>query len=226
MTEQKRNRFFIFETKEVGIFLLLGLLVAGFSFTLGIHFGKRIGLHTMLKGKDATAVATEDDQIPDKHDLIEEEKKVDSVAEELLEQRLHQEVAKTGIKMETGRQVSLPEKAKTEETLEQPSTAKKDSHSPADKNGKGLDQALSKTTPEGKYTIQVGSHPALNDANEQVRLLQSLGMEPFVRKARIKNQDWFRVYLGGFDSKPQAQEFGNRYRNQHIIRNFIVSNMP
>src|SRR6476620_4017053 len=115
MVEQKQ-RFFIYDRKEMGVLLLLGVLVAVFAFTLGVHLGKRVEQKPSTPAPheaptEAVAVPTVPDQLPNRQELTEQSKGAQQAADETLSQALHEEVARTGIKLDTPKQTQLPEKA-------------------------------------------------------------------------------------------------------------------
>ncbi|MGK5084005.1 SPOR domain-containing protein [Bdellovibrionota bacterium FG-1] len=112
---EQNQRFFIYDRKEMGVLLLLGVMVAIFAFTLGVHLGKRIGPKGMILGMgDAETIATLADKVPGRQDLNEQAKGAQQAAEESLNQALHDEVARTGIKLDNPKQIALPDKTRSE----------------------------------------------------------------------------------------------------------------
>lgn len=80
--------------------------------------------------------------------------------------------------------------------------------------------------PEGRFTLQIGSYPSIREAKDQVDSMEALGLQPVLRVAEIKGKGkWFRVYLGGFSSRDDAEKAGEGYRSQHVIDSFIVAKM-
>ena len=110
----RKQRFFIYDRKEVFVLLILALLVAGFAFTLGVHLGKRIyKVEPKIAAVINDPVATEGEPHPSRPDLVEQRKGVENAVEEALSRELHDEVSRTGIKLETGRQMKLPKSARS-----------------------------------------------------------------------------------------------------------------
>ncbi len=111
-----KQYLFIFDHREMTVLVLLGILVAVFSFTGGVHFAKRLTNYSIEasapKTHEVQAVA---DQVPNQLDLVEQGKRVNETVDQTLQQTLHDEVARTGIKLQTGHQVELPDTAKTKE---------------------------------------------------------------------------------------------------------------
>jgi cell division protein FtsN len=239
---EQKQRFFIYDRKEMGVLLLLGVMVAIFAFTLGVHLGKRVGPHGVAGGPaDAETIPTVPDKIPNRQELTEQAKGAQQAADESLNQALHDEVARTGIKLDTPRQVELPDKpvaknagattgdrsaqevkpvAKTEAKHETPVKAET---KPAQAEADAV--ALHRPAPAGKFTLQIGSYPVLDEARDQSDSLEALGMKPFMRPAEVKGKRWFRLYVGGFKTKDAAEKMGARYVSQHMVEAYIVSKM-
>src|SRR5687768_1489129 len=105
----QRQKLFIYDRKEMAVLVLLGIMVALFAFTLGVHLGKRVGSGTLADHADEVKAAqTVADALPDRQDFVEHGDGVATAVDETLNQALHEEVARTGIKLDTPRQVELP----------------------------------------------------------------------------------------------------------------------
>jgi len=63
--------------------------------------------------------------------------------------------------------------------------------------------------PDGIY-IQTASLSSKAHANQALEQLRNLGFEPFIQQARVNDQNWFRVRLGPFTDRVQAQQIANR----------------
>jgi cell division protein FtsN len=209
MTE-KRQRLFIYDRKEVLVLLLLAVMVTLFAFTLGLHMGKRVVTKTVHTGAAPVDPAeTNPDAIPNRQELTEQAKNAPEAVEESLDQELHNEVARNGLKMEVPRQVDLPKETKSEKHAAPTAIA-----------------AAKRHAPSGRYTLQVGSYADLKQAREQVDALEAAGIEPLLRSIQIKGKGtWYRIYLGGFNTKEEAEKAGARFRESHMIDSFIISNM-
>jgi DedD protein len=106
---EQKQRFFIYDRREVGVLLLLGTMVAIFAFTLGVHLGKRVGPKGLAPAIGETeTVPTIADKAPERQQLTEQSKGAQQAADESANQALHDEVARTGIKIDSPRQLQLP----------------------------------------------------------------------------------------------------------------------
>jgi cell division protein FtsN len=79
-------------------------------------------------------------------------------------------------------------------------------------------------TQKGLYTLQVGSHQNVAEANDQANKLRAAGLEPRVVSAEIpKRGVWYRVQIGDFSTRDEANSFGATLRTKGLADNFIVS---
>lgn len=230
---EQKQRFFIYDRKEMGVLLLLGVMVAIFAFTLGVHLGKRVGPQAVAQGPgDAETVPTVPDKIPNRQELTEQAKGAQQAADESLNQALHDEVARTGIKMDTPRQLALPEKTVSKNagaTNPHPTEAAEVAEAapaPAEKpiaHAEADAVALHRAAPDGRYTLQIGSYPVLDEARDQADSLEALGLKPYMRPATVRGKQWYRLYIGGYKSLEAAEKTGARYVTQHMIEAYIVA---
>lgn len=112
----KKQRFFIYDRKEVGVLLLLGVLVAVFAFTLGVHLGKKVsGKGAVITGTHFESASTVTEAADVAHDQVLNQPSGVPVSgtEDMMSQALHDEVIKTGVRLEDTHQVELPSKTKS-----------------------------------------------------------------------------------------------------------------
>jgi cell division protein FtsN len=226
----------------MGVLLLLGTLVALFAFTLGVHLGKRVGPKGMTApGQEATSASTLGDKFPNRQELVEQGRGVTQAAEESLNQALHEEVVRTGIKLDDRKQVNLPEKTRAERAgvpkpdavepaVQVPAQGEDHVESHGDTHAsasvaRNAAPAENAPAPElaGKFTLQIGSHPSLSDAKVQLDDLEAKGLKPFQREAEVKGRKWYRVFVGGYPTKEAAERAGRRYVSTHVIQAFVIS---
>ena len=217
----QKQRLFIYDRKEMGILILLGLTVAVFAFTLGVHLGKKVGPKMIADAHSASEVVkTEKDLNPNRQELTEQSEGIQQAADETLNQELHDEVARSGIRLDVARQVDLPGKSKSKNGGATTSAE--------NQNNQVLMEfpSLVRNVPDGNYTLQIGSFSAANEAKDRIESLQALGLKPFVRAAEVKGKgQWFRVCLGGFESKDSAEQAGEKFISQHLVDSFIVQKL-
>lgn len=205
----------------MGVLLLLGVMVAFFAFTLGVHLGKRVSPHPLAAGDSHSAepAATLPDQVPHRQEIQDQAKATAASVDEALGQALHDEVVRTGIKLDFPRQVNLPDKVKKVST--RPAEAPKSSLPQPE-----TIEAFKRASPQGQFTLQIGSYTSIQDAKDQVDAVEALGLKPYLRSAEVRGRgQWYRIYLGGYETKEQAQAAGEKYRGQHVLESFVISKM-
>jgi cell division septation protein DedD len=238
--EKTPPRLFIYDRREVATLVALGLMVAAFAFTLGVHLGKRVVGHpasTELTGD--SQIPTLQDSVPNKQELKEQSKDAQNVVDEELTKSLKQEVTQSGVKLKAPRQVELPTKAKSKTGGATTLRAREDKTNlkalqklsqtvNPEADNKTDDKTAEKTLtePSGKYTLQVGSYPTEAEAKERVDSLREHGLNPFLRQAEVKGLGLrYRLFVGGFASREEAEKSGKEYQAQHVIHSFLVSNL-
>ncbi len=207
------RKIFVFDRKELMVLSFLSVTVAFFSFTMGIHLGKTVAPATgVLTEEHAHGLETDEDPLPNRQEFVERSKGIDQEADLALSKSLHDEVEKTGIRLEVSRQVELPQAARTVEagkTTLQKRELKK----------------ISESTPDPKYTLQVGSYPSIEEAQKVVERLQKSGMTVSLRAADLKSLGRrYRIFVGKFESKDAAVAAGDQYREKKFIESYVVSN--
>ncbi len=101
--------------------------------------------------------------------------------------------------------------AETPKPAQQPSVAPPTNNMPATPN-------------RGNITIQVGSYPDKGEADSRVDRLKAGGVDARVVRADIPGKGtYYRVQVGGFPSREQAQQFGNQMRAKQLVQDFIVT---
>ena len=216
----QNKTLFIYDRKEVGLLILLGVTVALFAFTLGVHLGKRVGPKEIAATHvEATSAASVADKAPERHEVGEQTKGVPEAVEETLNTSLHDEVAKTGIKLDTPRAIELPTKPKAKAagatTVKTKTEVKTESHKTAEVHA------------TGKYTLQVGSYPDMDTAKPHADEMEKKGVHPFLRPVDLKSKGkWFRLYVGGYSTIDEAEAAGTRYKAEKVIQSFLVAHTP
>lgn len=75
-----------------------------------------------------------------------------------------------------------------------------------EKNAQPATAATSAPAGSGRYTVQFAAWMSKSKADEQATLLSAAGFEAFVDETEAASDHWFRVRVGRFDSRTQAQE--------------------
>jgi len=233
---EKNQRLFIYDRKEMLVLLLLGVMVAFFAFTLGVHLGKKVVVRSgngaaVTAGHEATGVATTGDATPGKQDFQDAMKgATPPVVDETVNQALHEEVERTGLRLEQGKQISLPSTTRSESkpaTVEHKAEHKAEpsQHAPATRTEAKVEKTAAPVahSKAHHYALQIGSYPSEADARARMLTLSSKGLKPYVHSAEVKGAHWFRVFVGSYDSKDEAEKVGARMKGDHLIEDFVIS---
>lgn len=112
---ENKQRLFIYDYKEIGILVFLGVLIAVFAFTLGVHLGKRVRPQTItgVQHAEPAPIPTVEDHLPPPQELSEQSSETGKAVDQTLNQSLHDEVQRTGVKLDTPRPVDLPTEVKS-----------------------------------------------------------------------------------------------------------------
>ncbi len=219
---ETKNEILLFSKKEVSIIILLLVLVAIFSFTLGIKLGQKLS-HGKLEIEhhgeaplSAIEHETEHEVEADQHHVTANEKheKDQTAVEEAIEkakESLEHEV--NALKAGSGKAIpmSFP-KDKKQAVKEEP----KHGHS---------EKSPSKVA-SGKYTLQVGSHRTIEEANSQVKELRGKGFDAFYLGVEIPGKGtWYRVGIGMYPSKEMADTSANNLKKTKEMPAFIVQKL-
>lgn len=245
---EDRSRFFIYDRREVLALILLFTVVAAFAFTLGVHLGKVAGspmTQVRLQANGMTSVVeTVPDKFGNRQEFQDQIKGVHQAAEEALTLALQEEVSRTGLKLESLRQVELPKSLKSKDNqvealnkhtpfqpekplVNPPSDESEKSRSKSDGN-RDLAlfslPALQRHAPEGAFTLQVGSFNTVDMAKDHVIDLEAKHFKPFVRILETRTGGKrYQVYIGGFPNRGQAEKAGQRYRSEKVIDSFVIA---
>ncbi len=234
MSQEPKQKIFIYDRREVAVLILLGVMVAVFSFTLGVHLGKKVDEASApnLAKKDTQTLPAEtiDDTVPSRLEMSEEAKEVQGAIDDSLNQVLHDEVARTGVQLEKYTPTKLPSQTQSKNQGATTGPRSEDQVKKEAKPADGVKKAIliHRPAPQGKYTLQVGSFPSATEALDKLQKLEKKGEKTvFVREAKIEGRGkWYRVYLGGFPSKQEADKIAKKYLSTKVISNYIVANMP
>lgn len=204
----ERRKLFIYDKKEIGVLILLGIGVALFAFTMGVHLGKQVSPKPAEMAIDHTVAPPVDPApqgAPNRVEVSEEQKHVEGAVEENLDQSLRDEIAKTGLKVEEPKPLTLPS----------------DTKPVAKKKPKPL------TPTAGAFTLQVGSYPSTDEATPELKKLKGKGLGAEVRAVEVPGKGkWFRLYVGQFPTIKDAEETGKNYKSENLIRDFVVVKVP
>ncbi len=207
----RKRRLFIYDRKEVGVLILLGVGVALFAFTLGVHLGKQVvpkATVAAMESSETEPLVANERTAPSRVEISQEVKNVPAAVDESLDQSLRDEIARTGMKVEKPRQVELPEKVRQ---VFRPPESGGNRESPS----------------ASRYTLQVGSYPSLREAEPELLKLNENGLRAEVRAVELSGKGkWFRLFVGQFDTVKDAEKAGKSFKKERRIAEFVVVRSP
>lgn len=221
-----KRRLFIYDRKEVGVLILLGVGVALFAFTLGVHLGKQVipkPMETIGEANPTEPLTTAEVTAPSRTDVSAEVKNIPGAVDETLDQSLRDEIAKTGMKVETPRQVDLPNEVRPEGGHPEVGQVTEKKKAPTKTTITKSDGGIGNS----RYTLQVGSYPSLREAEPELLKLNENGLRAEVREVDLTGKGkWFRLFVGQFDTVKDAEKAGKSFKKERRIAEFVVVRAP
>ncbi len=84
-------------------------------------------------------------------------------------------------------------------------------------------QATPSETPPGKFAIQVGSYQSAEEASHSAGQWKQKGYSTFMSVGEIpKKGIWYRVRIGGFETRDEAQRFLEKFQEKEKAQALIV----
>jgi cell division protein FtsN len=88
-------------------------------------------------------------------------------------------------------------------------------------------QAEHKDALSGKFTIQLGSHRTLKEAEDFAEGFKARGYDPIINQIDIKGKGtWYRVSLGAFNTMEEAKAYTAKEKTLFIGQDYTVVKMP
>jgi cell division protein FtsN len=181
MDMEENNKVIIFEKKEIILLLVFVLVLIVTSFTLGIRLGKKLTMNEVgIKKEDIETVEMKSAAEEDADEIVVEDSKLTD------EQKL-----KKLMEESKSRLADELEKFSKEEIAFAPT-----------------ETAEPKNSMAGKFTIQLGSYDAAQDAKQFAEGFTVRGYSPIINEVRIPGKgNWYRVSLGLFDTVDEAKVY-------------------
>lgn len=201
--------------------LVLEIFTLFFIFYLGSRYGRELlGIETAaVQGKTGLEVTTTHPE----HVATTSDPEIRALAKDILESAPTSDLKQKVEEMLKG------SGGGKEVVSRQPSAVSKKEEIPipqADKPVAERPQPIIETAPvNAKYSIQVGSYPNPDEAHLMVTQWQEKGYPAFLLSAEIPGKGrWYRVRLGSFETKPEAQSFLETFKQKEGVEAFIASN--
>jgi cell division protein FtsN len=200
-----KTKLYVFAKKEVALIFIFMILIAVTSFVLGVKIGKNYSLEM--------AGITPEDQ-----------KKV-------VELLSNKEEELSAIKANP--EASTVESSEIEHKLQEKITEEFGSDKPAAAHGEVDTHATNMSVPpvkdalSGKFTIQLGSHRTLKEAESFAEGFRARGYNPIINQIEIKGKGtWYRVSLEAFNTAEEAKAYVGREKSLFVGQDYTIIKMP
>ena len=220
----EKTKLYVFAKKEVLLIFLLMLLMAVTSFMLGIKVGKDYSFKEAgFSQADRLKVDMLSNEEEAVNDLMKEESskgeapKIDiNKVHQTLEEKIRQELEQENSKFNESTTAPSPNveapvapKVETKEEVAAPSESK---------------PVASDDPYAGKFTIQLGSHRSIKEAEEFAQGFKARGYNPIVSEVELAGRGtWFRVSLGAFDNISEAKDYIIKEKSLFQGQDYVIT---
>jgi cell division protein FtsN len=208
-----KTKLYVFAKKEVALIFIFMILIAITSFVMGVKIGKNYSL-------EMAGVTPEDQKkvvelLSKKEEALEDIKKnseAHTVESSDIEHKLQEKIS-----AEFGSDPKATHTTVGETSHPVNMSTEKSPH----EGTKSLD-GLS-----GKFTIQLGSHRTLKEAEDFAEGFKARGYDTIINQIEIKGKGtWYRVSLGAFTSMEEAKTYITKEKTLFIGQDYTVVKMP
>ncbi len=230
----KNKHEFRLDNRQLALLFAAGLLIFVLLFTLGVMVGrdwwewKQSRKPTLSSERPAITQVEEeglleDDVLPTLEEAVPEGKiskeSISSSAEIASSPQSPKEMEYTFYE-------TLPQKEPAKTRLEAPPGEKKVKEEKKSVKKPAPKEEITTTQPplpgEGKYTIQVSSFTEREKATELVTRLIRKKYPAYITSAKISQTTWYRVRVGRFASREEAQKFALTLEKKEKLETFVT----
>ncbi len=220
----ENTKLYVFARKEVALISTFIILMVTTAFIFGVKIGKHYSFEKSgLLDEDQKQIellSKEEEMVEKLVAQGDETRKQDSKA--LSEDAFKR--LKSKIDSEFAEKPKKRIDQKKESTIRQ--EGKKESSSTEVLDQK-VPKKASKTKRDelsGKYTIQLGSHRSLQEAQQFADAFKVRGYDPIINEVSIDGRGiWFRVSIGVFSSTSEARQFINKEQSLFTGQDYVIS---
>lgn len=212
-----KTKLYVFAKKEVALIFIFMILIAITSFVLGVKIGKNYSMEMAgITPADQKKVV---ELLSSKEEALEDIKKnadAHTVESSDIEHKLQEKIS-----AEFGSGEAAAHGSESREVA--PST-----HAPnMSTETKHEAPATAKDNLSGKYTIQLGSHRTLKEAEDFAEGFKARGYDPIINQIDIKGKGtWYRVSLGAFATDAEAKTYIAHEKTLFIGQDYTIVKMP
>lgn len=200
---EENNKVIVFEKKEIILVLIFVVVLIITSFTLGIRLGKKLSLaESGIKDEDVQTVELKSGLEEDAEKTVEAESKLTD--EEKLKKLMDESKSRLSDELE---------KFSTEEkpALGSETTTTNES-------------ASAPNSMVGKFTIQLGSYPSMDEARQFAEGFTVRGYSPIINETNIEGKGtWYRVSLGLFETVDEAKAYVKTEESLFSGQDYVIT---
>ena len=202
-----KTKLYVFAKKEVALIFIFMILIAVTSFVLGVKIGKNYSMEMAgITPEDQKKVVELLSNKEEELSLIKANPEANTVESSDIENKLQEKISE-----EFGSGTQTPGHGVMAPAAHGEAAAKHESK-----------DALS-----GKFTIQLGSHRTLKEAESFAEGFRARGYNPIINQIEIKGKGtWYRVSLEAFDTAEQAKAYVSKEKTLFMGQDYTIIKMP
>jgi cell division protein FtsN len=209
-----KTKLFVFAKKEVALIFIFMILIAITSFVLGVKIGKNYSMQLAgITPQDQKMVvellSKKEEDLADIKSNSESHAVETSDIEHKLQEKISEEF---GAGPKEHKAASIGHESSANMSTE-----------------KGHATASNMATDglSGKFTIQLGSHRTLKEAEEFAEGFKARGYDTIINQIEIKGKGtWYRVSLGAFSTMDEAKSYTSKEKTLFIGQDYTIVKMP
>lgn len=197
-----KTKLYVFAKKEVALIFIFMILIAVTSFVLGVKIGKNYSMEMAgITPEDQKKVVELLSNKEEELSQIKANPEANTVESSDIENKLQEKISEEfGAKPAAGAHANMstaPVENKTTDAL------------------------------SGKYTIQLGSHRTLKEAESFAEGFRARGYNPIINQIEIKGKGtWYRVSLEAFNTPEEARAYVGREKTLFVGQDYTIIKMP
>lgn len=202
-----KTKLYVFAKKEVALIFIFMILIAVTSFVLGVKIGKNYsmemaGITKEDEKKVVELLSTKEESL----EAIKANPEASTIESSEIENKLQEKISE---EFGTG-------------------AAANTSHSAPNMSVKAPDQTPPANDElSGKFTIQLGSHRTLKEAESFAEAFRARGYNPIINQIEIKGKGtWYRVSLEAFNSQEEARAYVTKEKSLFTGQDYNIIKMP
>ena len=198
---EENNKVIVFEKKEIVLILIFVVVLIVTSFTLGIRLGKKLSLDEAgIKTEDQKTVELKSGLEEDAEKTVAEDSKLTD--EEKLKKLMDESKSRLSDELE---KFSTDEKTEPNQSVESK-------------------PAANSSAMAGKYTIQLGSYPTVEEAKQFAEGFTVRGYSPIINETTLEGKGtWYRVSLGLFGTVEEAKGYIKNEQSLFSGQDYVIT---